>query len=77
MCGGAAAASVPSVKLFLKKKCILPLDKWPILCYLITTMNDKEQAKLERALMMALAQLDQLEAMLEQTQRELGTHPAV
>jgi len=40
-------------------------------------MNDKEQAKLERALMMALAQLDQLEAMLEQTQRELGTHPAV
>ena len=40
-------------------------------------MNDKEQAKLERALMMALAQLDQLEAMLEQTQHELGTQPAV
>ena len=77
MCGGAAAASVPSVKLFFEKKCILPLDKWPILCYLITTMNDKEQAKLERALMMALAQLDQLEAMLEQTQHELGTQPAV
>jgi len=40
-------------------------------------MNEEQQAELQRAFMMALAQLDQVEAMVEQTQNELGTHPAV
>lgn len=40
-------------------------------------MNEEQQAELQRAFMMALAQLDQLEAMLEQTQHELGTQSAL
>ena len=36
-------------------------------------MNEEQQAELQRAFMMALAQLDQVEAMVEQTQNELGT----
>ena len=40
-------------------------------------MNEEQQAELQRAFMMALAQLDQVEAMVEQTQNELGTQPAL
>ena len=40
-------------------------------------MNRTEMEKLQTAFLMALGQLDQLEAMLKQTEKELGIDPAV
>jgi len=48
-----------------------------LICVLYLGMNRTEMEKLQTAFLMALGQLDQLEAMLKQTEKELGIDPAV